>query len=207
MSTFKYVMGADGAQHASWLQKHAVTCRNNTTVYLYFAGSYGQDARYNNFGFKHLLFPSKKGTATATKALNRAKHRADIDAADQEKSYRSGWQRQHHLQPGRVHEDGVKGNEGYTKYGKVLSKATFNSYIDLSIISFDAFKSVVAEKCLLAFKTGAASEADVIFSLGKPAVCGVSAAGAVALPKSTFTASVYKQAQNAYHIYHFVGEG
>jgi hypothetical protein len=206
MATFKYVLGDDGAKHVNWLQKFGVSCRNGTLVYLYYAGPYGPDNRYNNFGFKHLLFPSKKGTDTATKALNRAKRRADIDSADQAKSYRDGWQRHSPLQPGRTHEDGAKGVDGQTKYGKVLGQNTTNSYIDLGVLSFDIFNSLVAEQCLTAFKTVQQGSKDVTFKLGKPAVCGVSATGAVAVPTSTFPASVFKQAQNAYHIFHFANE-
>ena len=206
MSEFSYVTGEDGAKHVNWLQRHGVTVRNQVTVFLYFAGPYGDDKRYNNFGFKHILFPSKKGTDTATKALNRAKRRSDIDANDAAKQYRSGCQREHHLQPSRAHEDALKGQTGYTKYGKALGKNTVNSYVDMGIISFDEFKSTVAERCLAAFKSSSEKELTIAFKLSKAAVCGVSAEGHVEQPRSTFSASVYRQASNAFHIFHFAGD-
>jgi hypothetical protein len=71
---------------------------------------------------------------------------------------------------------------------------------------FDVFNSLVAEKRLIESNTAQPGSKDLTFSLGKPAVCGVSAAGTVAVPSSTFSASVFRQSQNAFHAYHCLGE-
>ncbi len=205
MAGFKYVPGRDGEQHVQKVQFFRVKSVNNKTITIHLAGKHG--GRFNNFGFKHILFPSKKAVPTplAQKALNKAERRADTDAAGIANQYRSGWARQAWGQPSREHEDDTHG-EGVTKYGKKIGASTINTYLDTTQLPFDEALVAFAKGCDGAFKgeTGKDAQKDVEFVFRTAAVCGVAADGTTAAPSTRMKVTVIRTAQDAYQLLHLV---